>query len=83
MPTVNDLLDQIAFAIQQRPVSVSARYTVCWHEGRFKCLPYRTVPRDAGNFGTYSDDDLRQGLTVIQWNFLARKVALFFEQVKT
>jgi len=76
------MLSAIADSIVDRPVTGCTKYTLCYHEHRFKCLPASSVPMDAGQFGTFSDTHLNAGLTVPEWLLVQRKSVLFFEQVK-
>jgi hypothetical protein len=74
------LLIAVETCIKERPALDAKLWTICWHEGRLKCLPANTVKDDGNIFGTFHVQDLWQGLTIDQWGRVSKKITLFFER---
>lgn len=77
------LLNLAAVAIESRPVACGKQYRIAIVEGTIVCVSAaQPIPRSQ-ICGTFSDDELRQGLTPKQWKTLKKTLALrFFLTVK-
>jgi hypothetical protein len=73
------LLNAVEVCIKERTPLDCKSYRICWHEGRLKCLPARAIKDDGNCFGTFSEEDIKKGLSIEQWGKVAKKITEFFE----
>ena len=71
---------EVEGVIKLRKPNYIPKWSVCWLEGRIQCVPEKSILNDGNVFGTFTDDDLNNGLTLKQWELLKKAIALFFER---
>lgn len=69
------LLNQVANAIKNRPVSGANKYWICYIGGDFACIPVEPCTQDSHVVGTYTVKELTEGLSTRQWAKLLTKIA--------
>lgn len=74
------LLNQAAEAIESRGVTLTGYYHLVYFKDKIVCLPTDTPIGLAKIFETFSENNLRDGLTTKQWNKLSMKIINFYER---
>lgn len=72
---IEDKLNAVADAISNCTEFDVGHWCIVYHENKFKCLPARSVIDDGQILGRISRRDRERGLTIDQWNAIAKKIA--------
>lgn len=72
------LLNMAVIAIDHRPVACAKRYHLTFINGVIACVSTTQPVPQSQIVGTFSDDELKGGLTGKQWDKLTTKLARFW-----